>query len=377
MVKRQRKTQEVIPVHDEVLIKKRELILPLQAIRAIACLMIFMYHGIGSRIQFAGVWGVSVFFVLSGFVLVYSYWDRPMNNPTIKEAMTFSWKKIIKLFPLHIIMLFVGLIRELLQQQDTIINYIIKLGLTIPLLQTWSPVGYQALNSVDWYLSVTIFLYFTFPFILHVLKKKAPNKKEVLVIISTIYFVQIIIGALFYYLFPNVGIKWIVYCFPLYRLGDFSIGCLLGYLFTITPDKISLLKKNSSMAEWIIVLLTILSWVIFYFTNETLEWFTYTCLFLPFTAGLIVIFAKGKGIVSKVITNRITLSLAGISSSFFLIHRQMLYYVQSGLKQLFHIEINTRLNLVLFLAISFALTLLAVAIYRTIEKKIPKKTVNN
>lgn len=109
--------------HGNDLVKKRKMILPLQAVRAIACLMIFVYHGIGSGVHFAGVWGVSVFFVLSGFVLVYSYWDRSTTNPTIKGAAAFSWSKIKRLFPLHVIMLIAGLIRELLQQQDSIIKY--------------------------------------------------------------------------------------------------------------------------------------------------------------------------------------------------------------------------------------------------------------
>ena len=130
------------------------------------------------------------------------------------------------------------------------------------------------------------------------------------------------------------------------------------------------------MAEWTIVLLTIISWAVHYFTNETLKWFTYTCLFLPFSAGLIVIFAKGEGSVSKLITNRAALFLAGISSSFFLIHRQMLYYVQAGMKLLFHIEIDTHLHLVIFLIISFVLTLLAVTIYKMIEKRLHMKTAH-
>ncbi|MDO4978437.1 MAG: acyltransferase [Eubacteriales bacterium] len=377
MTEQQVKSRVYVADHGETLSTKRKMILPLQAVRAIACMMIFVYHGIGSRIQFAGVWGVSVFFVLSGFVLVYSYWDRPIINPTIKDAATFSWNKIKKLFPLHVIMLIVGLIRELLQEQDTIVHYIMKLGLTIPLLQTWSPIGYQALNSVDWYLSVTLFLYFVFPFILNRLKKQSPNRNNVLLIISSIYCTQIVVGALFNYLLPNINIKWIVYCFPLYRLGDFAIGCLLGYLFTVTPDNLSLLKKKSSMAEWLIVLLTIISWTVYYFSNESLQWLTYTCLFLPFSAGLIIIFAKGDGCVSRIITNRLTLFLAGISSYFFLIHRQMLYYVQAGIKKIFHIETNTYLNLAIFLIISFALTLLAVAIYKMIDKWMHKKTVNS
>ncbi|QUC68196.1 acyltransferase family protein [Aristaeella hokkaidonensis] len=354
--------------------KENKMILSLQAIRAIACLMIFMYHGVGSRFNCGGVWGVSVFFVMSGFVMVYSYWKRPVE-PTIKSATTFAIRKIKKLFPLHVIMLIVGLIREILIQHEiSVQSEIIKLGITIPLLQTWSSEWYQALNSVDWYLSVTLFLYFIFPFILNAIKKRTPNKKETFLYILCIYTTQIIIGAVFHFFIPNIDIKWIVYCFPLYRLGDFAIGCLVGYLFTFKRDNISLWKKNTSKAEILILPFTILSWAIYYFSDESMKWFSYTCLFLPFSVGLIAIFAKGDGTISRIITNRILLFVASVSSYFFLIHRQVLYYVEYGIKLIFHVE-NNRLILFITIIVGFALTLLAIKIYQMIEKRLWKKGI--
>ncbi|MBR3108913.1 MAG: acyltransferase [Clostridia bacterium] len=354
--------------------KKKSMIMPLQAIRAIACLAVFLYHGIGPTMKFLGVWGVSIFFVLSGFVLVYSYWERPVE-PTIKAAAEFSKNKILKLFPVHVIMLILGLIREfLILKSYSIKRAIFKLALTVPLLETWHPTEFQALNSVDWYLSVTLFLYFVFPFLLHTIKKLMPGKNKVFIIVSFIYLIQILIGAFFnhflHYFLPNVNIKWIVYCLPLYRLGDFTIGCLIGYLFTTMPDSISLWKKkNTSLAECIFVIFTILSWAMYYYSDKSMEWFTYACLFLPFSVSLIAVFAKGQGIVSRLITNRITLLFAGISSYFFLIHRQILHYVGLGAKNLFHIKLETPLLLI----IGFALTLFMIALYRMLEKKLQKR----
>lgn len=342
------------------MIDKKDVIKPLQSIRAIACFMIFLYHGIGSRFNYGGAWGVSVFFVLSGFILVYSYWDRPVE-PTIRNAFTFSASKIKKLFVLHVIMLFVGLIREIPSHQTNVITSIIKLGLTIPLLQTWFPKVYQALNSVDWYLSVAAFLYVVFPYIMHHIKKQMPNKKKVYLLALCIYALQISVGAIFYYCFPSVDIKWIVYCFPLYRLGDFVIGCLFGYIYISTPSW-TLWQKKASMAEVIILLLNVVSWIAFYYF-ESIKWFTYTCLFLPFTIGLIFIFAKGSGFVSKYITNKVILSFASISSCFFLIHRQILFYVEYGSTYLFHIKLSTPLNLLF----AFVLTLILIKLYKRIE----------
>ena len=69
----------------------------------------YTYHGIGAKLYFGGRWGVSVFFVLSGFVLVRSYWERPVE-PTVRNAFAFSAGKIKKLFPLHVLMLLAGLL---------------------------------------------------------------------------------------------------------------------------------------------------------------------------------------------------------------------------------------------------------------------------
>lgn len=152
---------------------KAERIGSLQVIRAVAFMGVFLYHAIktfpGEGTLYSifakspGPWGVSVFFSLSGFLMTYSYWNRPPQN-SFKESVLFSIKKIRKLYPLHLLMLFFGVV-YLMLQGETIIGVLKRLAITIPLIQTWFPVGYQAINSVAWYLSVCVFLYFCFHFL--------------------------------------------------------------------------------------------------------------------------------------------------------------------------------------------------------------------
>ena len=88
----------------------------LQIVRGIAFLLLYLFHAIrtfpgeGRIYRFfatgLGTWGVSVFFVLSGFLMVYSYWDRPPQAALMSSAR-FALNKIAKLYPLHIIMLLV------------------------------------------------------------------------------------------------------------------------------------------------------------------------------------------------------------------------------------------------------------------------------
>ena len=79
---------------------KNERINSIQGLRAIAFLAIFISHtGIGS-LGALGAWGVSVFFVLSGFLMMYNYYNK---ESIPKFGFRFAWNKIKKLYSLHVI----------------------------------------------------------------------------------------------------------------------------------------------------------------------------------------------------------------------------------------------------------------------------------
>lgn len=141
----------------------------LQTVRALAFLGIFASH---CGVTKLGNWGVSVFFILSGFLMVYSYYNKPLNT-SFKSCLAFSLKKIKKLYPLHILMMLTALV---FVAHSLILDYSVKrvilyLGqtvLNVLLLQTWVPSEsvYFSLNGVAWYLSVCLFIYACFPPIL-------------------------------------------------------------------------------------------------------------------------------------------------------------------------------------------------------------------
>lgn len=51
-------------------------ILPFQGLRAIAFLFVFVCHSNVGAFEAFGAWGVSVFLVLSGFLMVYIYFPK-------------------------------------------------------------------------------------------------------------------------------------------------------------------------------------------------------------------------------------------------------------------------------------------------------------
>ena len=75
----------------------------IQALRGIAFLGVFLSHTGLKWFGAAGHWGVSIFLVLSGFLMFASYsGNNRIERISIRDNIAFSWGKIKKLYPLHI-----------------------------------------------------------------------------------------------------------------------------------------------------------------------------------------------------------------------------------------------------------------------------------
>ena len=107
----------------------------IQGLRAIAFLAIFISHVGFNNLGGLGAWGVSVFFVMSGFLMMNNY-IKKNKNPEF--GLKFAWNKIKKLYPLHIlIMLFAA--RLDLYLNGNMSKTIFDMGIHTLLIQTWIP----------------------------------------------------------------------------------------------------------------------------------------------------------------------------------------------------------------------------------------------
>ena len=79
-------------------INKKPMIKGLQAVRAFAFLFIFTSHLFSGVLNILGAFGVSLFIILSGFVLIYKNFNSTIKSNNFK----YSLNKILKLYPLHI-----------------------------------------------------------------------------------------------------------------------------------------------------------------------------------------------------------------------------------------------------------------------------------
>lgn len=98
-------------------------------------------------------------------------------------------------------------------------------------------------------------------------------------------------------------IKWFTYIFPMYRMFDYLIGCLLGDLW-VYKRTIEEQENNRIRTELLevlsIILVIIVNLIYTYEVSIPLgSWFVRTCLYLPVSMILVWTFATGKGFITQ------------------------------------------------------------------------------
>lgn len=357
-------------------IAKRGKINSLQAVRALAFINILVLHCEGSA---SGACGVSIFLVLSGFLMMYSYYDRDLSY-SLKDSITFSANKIKRLYPLHIIMMVLPMLfslREIICEftRKKLLDFIIQIVLNVTLLQAWVPVTefYFSLNGVAWYLSTCMFIYAVFPFILCHFKKMKINK---IIFVGIIVFVcQIIVCILLRCFKPFSNSYFFTYIFPIFRLGDFIIGCCLGYVFLNVDFKPN--KIQATVIEFISLITVACSEVVHLKSIGVggSYHFKYSVLFIPSSVAVVLTFAINKGFISKALACKPIVYIGNVSPYAFLIHRNIIIIVRIFMYKLILSRDSMWFKPIL-IVVSFGLTVLSSAVYIALEKKV-KAYLNN
>ncbi len=309
----------------------------LEGVRGIAFLLVFISHIGKPELEGLGQFAVSVFLIMSGFLLMYNHW----NSIKEQNGVAFSIRKLRYLYPLHIIcMLAMIAMRWIFNpyKKNEIGILIRKVYLNFLMIQEWySFDNHLSINPVSWYMCVLLLIYALFPYLLRKVKQNW-NVKKAFVLIFFAFLAQVLICIIADKLLSisdkyNLGIKrkilwWLCYYYPPTRFLDFFIGCNLGYIFLHNK----LLKINEKKYTFIEILTVIFSLICcfcgqkLYLTNQN-YCFTYTLIYTISASLIVYYFALEKGLLSKNITNCITRYFARISPFGFLIHFVVFEYI--------------------------------------------------
>lgn len=334
-----------------------------QAFRTIAFFGIFFSH---VEITSTGPMGVSMFIVLSGFLMSLSYFNRVGELPKgIKDSVGFSMNKMKKLYPLHfttlmIIALYkVGALCKYNFPMKELINMLIVFPFQILMMQAWLPKGslYFSFNKVSWYLSVCLFTYAVFPaFFRKFVSKKS---RHLLKWAGGVLCIQIAVAIVSSIVTKSDKqtefVKWLTYICPAYRMGDFILGNILGLLILRNEDKIKLASKFYTILE-LLYFLSVIAQIIFYTKGYLPAAIRYDLFWLPTSLFGVFIFYEHRGIIVHMISNKVFVSLGNISNYMFLLHQIVIGFTMLIIS-----------NKVLAVPLAFLITILTTIIYIRLE----------
>lgn len=306
----------------------------LTGLRFVAALMVYLSHlqppvkAPRPVLTFmsSGYSGVTLFFVLSGFVLAYNYYET-MSWRTYLKFLLARWGRV---YPLYAVLLGWFVVETLVKDLP-----LKNIWQHVFMLQAWSPdlnVAY-GYNSPAWSLSVEAFLYVAFPLVCLLV---AFFGRSVSLLISFCVGVFLINGVLAFWFTkqgygaiswfdPRSAHRWL-YVMPLTRLGDFAVGIAAARLYKhwdgTPPRSLSVLMILS------VVLAVALMMVKQHLYSAYSFDASYSPLFFVLILGLA---CSPNGLLSHLLSAKPLVLLGEASYALYLIHQTMIRRLGSGL----------------------------------------------
>lgn len=356
-------------------------LLPLTSLRFVAALLIVVHHLKGhmwltkeTMESFNFGAAVSFFFVLSGFVLQYSYGESSKKINWID----FSIIRFFRIWPLHVVVLiitWVWLDTDSFAYQLSRISFV-EISAIALLMQSWIPDDfvYFALNGPSWSISTELFFYVSFPALSYLLTRSA-RIFVFCVVLQTVVWLTIAI-----FLNGNSNDEMyavgLVYINPLARLAEFAAGMLAARLYerynlpVRAPRQVVLFTALEFGVLVIAVLISVSTHFDSYFMSTVIDnvFGSLIRLWISISSGLviypfiIIIFSLQIGLLSNFLKNPIFVWLGTIIFSLYLVHLPIILYWKNTVSK--HID-SVAISVVLF---AISLILMSALLHALVEK---------
>jgi peptidoglycan/LPS O-acetylase OafA/YrhL len=217
----------------------------LTSTRAFAAIMVFIHHFGRDVFPFSrfpsvftsGNLAVGYFFLLSGFVLYISYYNREVGYSD------FLIRRVSRIVPVYEIALLLTIVLAVHYQNYNIhaVQSMKEIGFSAFLVHAFIPSYPLVLNGPGWTISVEMFFYALFPAMLLLQKKSL----RTFVAITAVLFVLAQYFHLKYYpqrhALPD-NIVDTVFFNPVFHFSQFLLGMIGGYIFTHLKSSVPKLR---------------------------------------------------------------------------------------------------------------------------------------
>jgi peptidoglycan/LPS O-acetylase OafA/YrhL len=299
----------------------------LTSLRFFAAIHVVFYHYAGpvfqsfpwiSRAIEIGYYAVSIFYVLSGFVLVYSYSDS--HGHFRGNRKTFWIGRFARIYPAYLLgfLLCIPDVVLAILRTHRLAEGAAKASIAgiahLAMIQAWLPRLSALWNYPGWSVSVEAFFYLCFPFLLARVSRSGTRQCYALIGISWLVSVSIYISL--WYWMPNLdntplwknGFNYN----PLIRVPTFLTGMAIGRLYFLRRDQPAPSATRAVFAA--IVCLAAMGLSTFLPQNTLRD-----IVFAPAFAYLIYSFARDRSYVAKWFSFRPLVLLGDASYSIYIL----------------------------------------------------------
>lgn len=270
------------------------------------------------------IW-VHFFFVLSGFMLSYSYFNRDIN------VRKFYLTRLFKFYPPYIFSLLLLFVYSFKYKEKLIYN----IFLTQTLI--FGKATDKNYNYAAWYLSALAFLILLFPYLQKYLKKNFRMFKYFTVFIAIYTYYTYLT---FHKYSDNGYILHLINYFPLIHVSSFLIGMLLLHKLKNIPN-----RKHYSAFSVIYFLFLVL----FVQYNSVIPYAS-VLISLSFVPLISFLFLD-NGIVNKILGNKFFVYLGSLSFSIYILHVPVHHIYLKYIN-----EINSNYSFIIFFLILFVIS---------------------
>ena len=251
--------------------------------------------------------GVSYFFILSGFVMIIAYFNKQKQEI---NRTSYYINRFARIFPLYLFALFLVVVLYAASGYEIKLRDVVLASLGI---HAWYPPSSFTLNFPGWSLSVELFFYALFPFLLNRIYTKFSLRKVALIIIVIWLLSQIFINAALvtpFYKGELSNSYFFLFYFPLLHLNQFLVGNLAGLY-------VMLLHKGKGRNYDFVILSILLLFValIKVDLNVTYHNGLLAVLFVP----LIVLITLNRGYITRLFSKRAFIFLGEISFGIYIL----------------------------------------------------------
>ncbi|HKO51787.1 MAG TPA: acyltransferase [Polyangiaceae bacterium] len=185
---------------------------------------------------------VSFFFVLSGFILTYTYSDS--DNGLKTTARKFWRARFARIYPIYFLGFLMDAPRAIaffLVSAGTVVSAVVKIAVAglayLTLTQAWHPRVAYAWNTPGWSLSVEALFYVAFPVLLVIMR--GWRLRTVCWVAVAIWALPVLAHAVLFRMqiidLTSVNVQAFWRSFPVLRLPEFVMGVAAGKLFLSGP----------------------------------------------------------------------------------------------------------------------------------------------